>query len=119
MPNIMVIDEDCAMRTLITEWLTEGGHKVSSIGKLGAISDDAVRLVILDLPHLRARVHEIANALREVNEMYPNAQVIGISAQVRSSLAARSATVRSFGVERVLAKPCNREELLGAVAATL
>jgi hypothetical protein len=54
-----------------------------------------------------------------VHAAYPHASVIGISTRLGRSLGSDSDPTRALGVSRLLAKPCSREELLGAVAATL
>jgi CheY-like chemotaxis protein len=119
MSKIMVIEEDAAMRVLICEWLAGEGHAVRSLPRPGGASDASAKLVILDLPHPRSRIGETASVLRAVQTAYPNAAVIGISTQLARSLDGDSGAARALGVSRLLAKPCTREELLGAVAATL
>ncbi|MET0210164.1 MAG: hypothetical protein ABW220_14060 [Burkholderiaceae bacterium] len=119
MSKIMVIEEDYAMRTLISEWLTAEGHEVGSLSRPGSAPGSAVDLVILDLPQLRSHGGEISRVVKEVAVVYPSAAVIGISTRLGRSLEAHSGAARAFGVDRVLAKPCSREELLGAVADIL
>ena len=120
MSKIMVIEEDHAMRTLISEWLAAEGHEVISMSRPGgARGGPVVDLVILDLPQLRSHGSEITQVVKEVGLAYPSASVIGISTRLGRSLDARSGAARAFGVDRVLAKPCSRDELLGAVADIL
>ena len=119
MSKIMVIEEDHAMRTLISEWLAAEGHEVISLSRPGGAHGGTVDLVILDLPQLRSHGSEITQVAKEVGVAYPSASVIGISTRLGRSLDARSGAARAFGVDRVLAKPCSREELLGAVADIL
>ncbi|MGJ7509735.1 hypothetical protein [Variovorax sp. GT1P44] len=117
MLKIMVIEEDGAMRLLISEWLAGEGHEVRSLQRPAAASDDTVDLVILDLPNPRSRHGETARAVQAVHASYPRAAVIGISTQLGRSLGGNSDAARALGVCRLLAKPCGREELLDAVAA--
>ncbi|MDM0027446.1 hypothetical protein [Variovorax saccharolyticus] len=123
MSKIMVIEEVGAMRVLISEWLAGEGHQVRSLPRhdaaSGTVTDDAVDLVILDLPHPRSRSGEAAHAVQVVHAAYPQAAVIGISTLIGRSLGIDSGASRTLGVSRLLAKPCTREELLGAVAAAL
>jgi CheY-like chemotaxis protein len=119
MPKILGIEEDGAMRVLISEWLAGEGHEVGSLPRPGAAPDDTVDLVILDLPHPRSRGGESARAVQAVHAAYPSAAVIGISTRLGRSLGCESDAARALGVHRLLAKPCSREELLGAVAAAV
>lgn len=107
------------MRLLISEWLAGEGHEVRSLPRQVAGSDDTVDLVILDLPHPRSRSGETARAVQAVHAAYPRSSVIGISTQLGRSLGSDSDAARALGVDRLLAKPCSREELLGAVAAAV
>ena len=107
------------MRMLISEWLAGEGHEVRSLPRRDAASDGAVDLVILDLPHPRSRGAESVRTVQAVRAAYPRAAVIGISTQLGRSLGSDSSAVRALGVGRLLAKPCTRDELLGAVAAVL
>ena len=119
MSKIIVIEEDSAMRMLISEWLTGEGHDVRSLPRHDATPDDTVELVILDLPHPRAPGTGTAQAVEAVHAAYPHSSVIGISTRLGRSLGGDSDVARALGVNRLLAKPCTREELLGAVAAAL
>jgi len=119
MLKIMVIDEDGAMRVLISEWLASEGHEVRSLPRLGDASDDTVDLVILDLAHPRSRSGETARAVQAVRTAHPRSSVIGISTQVGRSLGSDSGAAQALGVSLLLAKPCSRDELLDAVAAAL
>ena len=127
MSKIIVIEEDGAMRVLISEWLNSEGHDVRSLMRHGgpfdaaldAVIDVAVDLVVLDLPHPRSRAEETVRAVQAVHNAYPHSSIIGISTQVPRSLGSDSDVARALGVSRLLAKPCTRDEMLGAVAATL
>ncbi|MFM9925397.1 response regulator [Variovorax sp. H27-G14] len=120
MSKIVVIEEDGAMRVLISEWLVSEGHLVRSLPLIGGgfttAADATVDLVVLDLPHPRSRS---SGSARAVHVAYPHAAIIGISTQVTRSLDNGSEAARSLGVKRLLAKPFTREELLGAVTAML
>jgi DNA-binding response OmpR family regulator len=119
MSEIVVIEEDGAMRMLISEWLAGEGHKVRSLTRPGAAPDDTVDLVILDLPQPRSRDGETTRVVIAVHAAYPHAAIIAISTQLGRSLESDSVVARALGVDRLLAKPCSREELLHAVAAAL
>ena len=117
MLSIVVIDDDMAMRTLICEWLTAEGYRVRGL----AVADDRkgggdADLVIVNVLNLRSRG---AQTLREVQAMYPQSALIGMSTQLGRSLSGDSALARSLGVKRLVAKPVARDEMLNAVIATI
>jgi CheY-like chemotaxis protein len=116
MLKVVVIEEDVAMRELIGEWLVGEGYDVRALSPVDASrggADLCVELVILDLLNLRSQG---AQAIGAVRLRFPAAKVIGMSTQVGRSLGANSETLRGLGLVRLLAKPCEREELLEALA---
>jgi DNA-binding response OmpR family regulator len=122
MSKIMVIEEDSAMRMLLCEWLTAEGHRVDSAARHDAAREtlqDPVALVVLDLPRPRTHAAATASLVRSVRNAFQHAPVLGISTQLARSLGSGSEVGRALGVEGLLAKPCTRQELLGAVAAVL
>lgn len=124
MSKIMVIEEDGAMRVLISEWLTSEGHEVRSLSRhnspgLGFTHPAPVDLVVLDLPNPRTIGGMATRTVQAAQAAYPHAAIVGISAQITRNLGAESDVSRLLGVSRLLAKPCSREELVGAVADTL
>ena len=124
MSKIMVIEEDRAMRVLISEWLADEGHDVHSLPRQdaasGSASDSAaVDLVILDLPQPRSRRGETARTLKAVHDVFLNAAVIGLTTQLGRSLGGDSDIACALGLNQLLSKPCTRDELVGAVATAL
>src|SRR5260221_14526097 len=116
MLKVVVIEEDIAMRALIGEWFASEGYQVRALSTIDASrggSDLSAELVIVDLVNLRSQG---AQAIGAVQLRFPRAKVIGMSTQVGRSLGANSETLRGLGLVRLLAKPCEREELLEAVA---
>lgn len=122
MSKIMVIEEDSAMRMLLCEWLTADGHRVDSAPRHDTARDnleDPAGLVVLDLPHPRTHAAVAAALVRNVRHAFPHAMVLGISTQLARSLGIGSEVASALGVEGLLAKPCTRQDLLGAVTAVL
>jgi len=119
MSKIVVIEEDDAMRMLFSEWLNAEGYEIQSATQADDACVGQADLVILDLPNPRSRVQEAVRVVRAVRDAWPHALVIGISAQLVKSLSDKSDTARAYGVDRLLAKPCTRVELVTAVGAAL
>lgn len=116
MLKVVVIEEDIAMRALIGEWLMGEGYEVRALSTVDASrggGDLSTQLVVVDLVNLRSQG---AQAIDAVQLRFPDARVIGMSTQVGRSLGANSEALRGLGLVRLLAKPCEREELLEAVA---
>ena len=105
MLNIVVIDEDVAMKSLMTEWLESAGYRVATHGN--------VDLVVFNMVDVKAG----ARAAQAVAAAYPEAALIGMSARLSDSLPPDSALAGALGVARLLAKPVARAEFLAAVAA--
>ena len=116
MLKVVVIEEDVVMRALIGEWLAGEGYDVRSLSTADASlggAEPCAELVIVDLVNLRSQG---AKAIGAVRLRFPAAKVIGMSTQLGRSLGANSETLRGLGLVRLLAKPCEREELLEALA---
>ena len=116
MLKVVVIEEDVAMRALIGEWLVGEGHDVRALSTVDSSrggGDSSTQLVVVDLVNLRSQG---AQAIDAVQRRFPQAKVIGMSTQVGRSLGGSSEMLRGLGLVRLLAKPCEREELLEAVA---
>ena len=104
------------MRGLLTEWLTEAGYAVLRQAPRAAASGRGIDLVIVDLYMPREAG---ADVVRSVQQAYPGAHVIAISAQFRAGLDGSWWAPRALGVSRLMAKPFTREDLLGAVRALI
>ena len=109
MLDVAVYEENNLMRTLIHEWLTEAGYRI----RLRDTPHDRHP----DLVILSVYMPKRAGALwiRAIRAAHPLTPLIAISGQFRSGLSAAGATARNLGVQRVIAKPLMRHELLEAV----
>jgi len=116
MSRIAIYEDDDLMRSLLREWLSEAGYGVSEGRPLGIQGGSAQNLVIASIyMPMQAGVQ----FLREVQAAHPGAPLIVLSGQFRSGLSAAGATAQMPGVERVLAKPVTRSDLLEAVRAII
>jgi CheY-like chemotaxis protein len=116
MSGIVIYEENDLMRTLLKEWLSEAGYRVHEVTPRGVQRGDTEDLVI-------ASVYMPKNAgaqlLRAVQAAHPGTPLIAISGQFRSGLSAVGTTAQMLGVQRVLAKPLTRGDLLEAVRAII
>lgn len=112
MQTIEVIEDDIAMRTLISEWLHAEGYRVRAESRLGEERRTDVDLVVMNLGNLHLDGMEY---VRRVRRLYANAALIGVSTQVSRTLAADSDQARHLGLVGLVSKPCRRSELVGAV----
>jgi DNA-binding response OmpR family regulator len=116
MQSIAIYEDNDLMRALLGEWLSAAGYSVSTVPPYDAPSERAAELVIVSIYMPK---HEGAKLVREVQAAHPDAPVIAISGQFRSGLAINGAAAQTLGVQKVIAKPLSRSDLLEAVRATI
>lgn len=116
MSTVEIIEDDSAMRTLLSEWLAGAGYRVHARAAIGPAATAGVDLVVVNLLNLPAQG---AETIRRVKTLYPGAALIGVSTQLSRTPAAGSRQARALGVSRLVSKPCTRGELLEAVAGAL
>jgi CheY-like chemotaxis protein len=115
MSRIAIIEDDALMRALMAEWLTAGGHQIVESAP-AASAASPVDLVIVDVYMPR---NLGAEALCLARAAYPGAPIIAISGQFHPGLRCAGPAAEALGVERVMAKPFDREALLEAVRSIL
>lgn len=116
MLTVEVIEEDLTMRTLLSEWLAGAGYLVRESSNLAGDARPDVGAVILSLknasPHL-------TNMVQRAREIFPQAALVGISAQLPNTIVGESRKTLELGVSRLVSKPCSRAELTSAVAEAI
>jgi CheY-like chemotaxis protein len=112
MPRIAIYEENDLMRALLMEWLSAAGYRVRAVAPNRLQHADTVDLVLASVYMPKDGRGQL---LRDVRAAHPNTPVIAISAQFRSGLSAGGPTAETLGVQRVLAKPLSRADLLEAV----
>lgn len=112
MSAIVLYEEDELMRALLKEWLSQAGYRVREGQPRGA-----QRAVTEDLVIASVYMPKTAGAqlMGKLKAAHPGTPLIAISAQFRSGLSAAGTTAQLLGVQRVLAKPLARGDLLEAV----
>ncbi|MEN3353855.1 MAG: hypothetical protein V7640_2013 [Betaproteobacteria bacterium] len=116
MSGIVIIEDDELIDALLKEYLSEAGYRVCPCTLSEPAADAAPDLIILDVFMPRSMGVE---RLRAVRAAHPGTPLIAISGQFCSGLARCGTTAHALGVERVVAKPFNRDELLDAVRAVI
>jgi DNA-binding response OmpR family regulator len=114
--DIVIYEEDDLTRALLRQWLAAAGHRVHLGTSCGSDREPAADLVIVNVSMPK---HAGAECIRAMHAAHPNIPLIAISAQFRSGLSAAGATAQALGVQRVIAKPLVRADLLEAVRAMI
>jgi DNA-binding response OmpR family regulator len=115
MSSIVIYEEDDLMRALLREWLSQAGYRVHEGGPHGANGEVAEDLVIVSVYMPK----HSGLQMREIRAAHPGTPLIAISGQFRSGLPAAGMAARTLGVQRVLAKPLDRCELLKSVRSVI
>lgn len=111
MATIALYERDDLMYGLLREWVNSAGHVVrDSTSDQGAIP--RADLVIMSISMLKGETQLL---IRGMQRIHPGAPVIALSSQARLGLSSNGVLARELGVERVMAKPLARKELITAV----
>jgi DNA-binding response OmpR family regulator len=113
MSGIAIYEPDDMMHGLLREWLSEAGHAVRE-SKLPSVPAGGVDLAIVSISRPKQQGDVL---IRRVRALHPRIPIIALSSQARAGLCSAACTARTLGVERLMAKPLRRSELLAAVQA--
>jgi len=116
MSAIVIYEEDELMRALLKEWLGEAGYRVQAAAPSEAERTGPADLVIASIWMPK---NAGARLVRRIQAAHPGTPLIALSGQFRAGLSAVGATADALGVQRVIAKPLAREDLLEAVNAMI
>lgn len=116
MAHIVLYEENDLMRSLLKEWLSEAGYRVSVAGAGEASPGTQTDLVIASISMPK---NVGAQLVRQIHAAHPGAPVIALSAQFRSGLSTVGSTAQALGVRQVIAKPLSRTDLLEAIRAII
>ncbi len=114
MVDVIIYEEDVLTRTLLQEWLREAGYVPRAGTTCNAGRDTPADLVVVNVSNPKQRGTQCIGSIRAA---HPGRPVIAISAQFPPGVAADGAAARALDVQRVVAKPLVRDELLKAVRA--
>jgi len=120
MRDVLVIEDDELMRTLVREWLTQAGYRVreASNGEaaIQELAEEQVALVITDMQMPRRDGAQTLHWLRQERAATP---VIAMSGCFGTGRRYSREGALAMGARRVLAKPFTQAELLEAVHALI
>ena len=123
-PLISLIEDDLLLRSLLVEWLTADGYRVDFANDARVDGPDAgaatpatagqakTQLLIVDVFMPRGQGIE---CLRLARRAHPGVPVIAISGQFNPGVDATGGAAAALNVDRVIAKPFEREAMLDAV----
>jgi DNA-binding response OmpR family regulator len=114
MGGIAIYERDGLMRDLLREWLTAAGYAVRD--STPACDPTVPELAIVSVETLKPEDAVLIHGLRR---NYPGTPIIALSGWARSGLCSNGGAAHALGVERLLAKPLLRHELLMAVDAVI
>jgi two-component system, chemotaxis family, chemotaxis protein CheY len=116
MAAILVIDDDPMAREIITEMLSQNGHRAVNASDGGEglelFKNGAFDLVITDMIMPEVEGVETIIQLRKDN---PDVKIIAISGGGRISAYSHLSIAEKFGVMKTLTKPFAKDDLLKAV----
>ena len=115
-PHILVIDDDAAMRKLITDYLAENELRVTAAANGAemqqALAQHTIDLVVLDLRLAGEDGMQLARKLREESEM-PIVMVTGKQEEADRVMGLE------LGADDYIVKPFSTRELLARIRAVL
>jgi DNA-binding response OmpR family regulator len=115
MRYIAIYERDDLMHGLLREWLLAAGYCVTDMtARTDPIADVDLAIVSIAAPNPENEV-----LIRGARCVHRRAAIIALSSQARSGLSSNGAAARALGVERVMAKPLARTELLAAVESII
>ncbi len=120
MAHILVIDDDQAFRDMLRRTLERAGHRITEAADgaeaLRALTQLAVDLVITDIimPGM-----EGIETIRALQRSHPHLKVIAMSGGGRVKPESYLDVAKAFGAVAALAKPFEKEEILGAIEVAL
>ena len=110
MGKIAIYEPNDLMRSLLQEWLTAAGYAVRDSTQRSDPGVPDLAIVSVEAPKSESEV--LIGGLRRE---HPQTPIIALSSRARSGLCSNGAAAQALGVERLLAKPLRRHELLIAV----
>ena len=120
MADILLLEDESALRSLLAELLTEEGHDVTQCGD-GRIVRDSERVASADLMITDLIMPEVdgLEAIRTVRSINPEVRIIAMSGGGRTVTRDYLPDAKAFGAEVILHKPFTPDEVIEQVRALL
>jgi CheY-like chemotaxis protein len=113
MSRILLVDDEAAMRELLTLVLELDGHEVLSASNgndaLDALAQGNFDLVLTDLV---MPVRDGIDTIKEIRQRFPQLRIIAMSGGSRNNAGDALETARQIGATRTLQKPFSNQQLL-------
>ena len=114
MSGIAIYEPNDLMRDLLREWLTAAGYTVRD-----SLTDTDLTVPDLAIVSVERPKSESEVLIRGLKREYPGTPIIALSSRARSGLCSNGAAAHDLGVQRLLAKPLRRHELLMSIDAAI
>jgi len=117
MSNILIIDDEPGIRTVLSDIIRDENHKVLTAGDgfegLSILKEHSVDLIILDvwLPNMGG-----IDVLKEIKKKYPNIEVIMISGHANIDIAVKAVKLGAFDF---LEKPLSLDKIINLIKNAL
>jgi CheY-like chemotaxis protein len=112
--NILVVDDDDEVRTLLYEIISKAGYNVDIAGSgeegIASVQQKSYDMVITDLGMPNVTGRDVAKAVRKATPNVPVVLITGWGVQIDAV---------EEGVDGVIAKPFDRQEILTQIAKML
>jgi hypothetical protein len=108
--NVLILEGDRAMRSLMAEWLTDEGWDVVDPSRADAAPP--LSLVVLELPFARG---DALQPLDDAKLRFPGVPILVVSPTVFTSVRCFGDCADTLGVAGVLPKPVARATLIDTV----
>jgi CheY-like chemotaxis protein len=120
MPRVLLVDDDDALRAMLSRTLSHAGFEVveaeNGLMALERMSEQAADVLVTDII---MPVMEGVETIQALRTRHPALQVIAISGGGHNPADWYLRIARSFGAKKLLFKPFGPEELLQAIRELL
>ncbi|WP_144159465.1 response regulator [Paraburkholderia sp. BCC1885] len=113
--DILVLDEDPAMRELVAMWLADAGYDVYHPKVLRSLRIDDPETVGCIVADLNSPRIVAPGMLGQLSARYPSAFIIAVSGYFQQGPGTGAEMAKQLGVAKVLAKPFSCDQLVSAV----